>query len=191
MSKIEGLNNKPLGVDAKNRAFVLSASADSMIDQMLDGKAFRVEEVAVTPTGANDFMAFRNISSEFAIMTRLGLYSTAAETFTGELTLNYTLAGTNATPDEEFNRSGAVGSPLSNKMTAVVGVTVTGKSTVLSTPLTFISAATTRNQNMIDDGAVIVIPPGYTFTLSASAGGNPLTEVNAEVHFISAPVDGQ
>lgn len=191
MSKIEGLNNTPMAVTAKNRALIQAAMSDSMIDQMLVGAAFLITEAEVTPTGANDFMALKNISNEYAVLTRFAMYATNAETFTGSLALNYAIGGTNALPEEAFNRSGGA-IALSERMQVAVGVTVTGTGSVLSTPLTFTSSATTRYQNILDDSTVIVIPPGHCLTLGASAGTASLTGLKAELHFIAEPfVDGK
>jgi hypothetical protein len=165
---------------------VQGTRSDSLIDQALAGWAFRCCENTVTPTGANDFMAFQNTSPDYCYLTSLGLTNAGAEIITGSIAANYTIAGTNAVPDTSFNRSGAANA-LSTKMQVAVGVTVTGTGAVLSVPLTFTTGAGTEYQNILNGRDWIEIPPLHTFTLGAATGTAAITTISAELHFLMEP----
>ena len=186
MSVVQGPNGTMQGVTSALRSMVQATTSGSEVDQLLAGWSFTCCEDTVTPTGANDFMVFRNISSDIAVITRLALTDAGAEILTGSIAANYTVAGTNAVPDTSFNRSGSANA-LATKMTVAVGVTVTGTGAVLSVPLTFTTGAGTEYQNILNDGAPIFIPPGYSLTLGAATGTAAITTVKADVHFLMEP----
>lgn len=190
MSEINGIKKTPMAVTENHRALVQATTSQSVIDQVLAGWGFEINVASVTPTGANDFMAFKNLSPQLAVMTLLGLTDAGAETLTGSIAANYDIAGTNSTPDTAFNRSGGYNT-LSDKMQVAQGVTLTGTGAVLSVPLTIALGAGTVYPNLLNDASDIIIPPGHCFTLGVSAGTDAITVLKAHVHFIAEPfIDG-
>ena len=183
MSTVQGINGTMAGVTASARLMTQGTSSSDLTDQVLAGWAFTCCENTVTPTGANDFMAFKNTSTDYAVITRIALTNAGAEILTGSIAANYTIAGTNAVPDTSFNRGGFTNA-LSDKMQVAVGVTVTGTGAVLSVPLTFTTGAGTEYQNILNDGSPIYIPPGHCLTLGAATGTAAITTIKVDVHFL-------
>jgi len=186
MSVITSGNGTQAGVTSAARQMVQSTRNDSVIDQVLAGWAFTCSENTVTPTGANDFMAFKNTSADYAVVTRIALTDAGAETLTLNLAANYTIAGTNAVPDTSYNRGGFTNA-LSDKMQVAVGITVTGTGAVLSPMVTFTTGAGTEYDNILDTGHHIVIPPGQCLTFSAGTGTAAITTINVDLHFVMDP----